>query len=75
MKSIFLGLLFFENAVTYGEIETTFLPVASYKKYHFRTLVGAGITVYAHARTGQWMGKRFGAEEGFGYLAEPNNDL
>ncbi|MCM4173497.1 hypothetical protein DHD32_18635 [Arenibacter sp. TNZ] len=75
-KVIFLGNAFFENAVTYGEIETTFSLCFPTKNITFRNIGWSGDNVYAHARTRARDGQRFGSpEEGFGILAEQITDL
>ena len=75
-KVIFLGNAFFENAVAYGEIETTLALRHPYRNITFRNIGWSGDNVYAHARTRARDGQRFGApEEGFGILAQQISDL
>ena len=75
-KVIFLGNAFFENAVAYGEIETTFSLSFPNKNITFRNIGWSGDNVYAHARSRARDGQKFGSpEEGFGMLTEQITDL
>jgi len=70
-KVVFLGNAFFENAITNGEIETTFSLRFPKKNITFRNIGWSGDNVYAHARTRARGGQRFGnPEEGFGILIQ-----
>jgi len=75
-KVVFLGNAFFENAITNGEIETTFSLCFPTKNITFRNIGWSGDNVYAHARSRARDGQRFGSpEEGFGILAEQITDI
>lgn len=62
-RIVFLGNAFFEQAIFYGELETSLALRLPEKKLSFRNIGWSGDTVFGHSRTFGRRGRKFGGPE------------